>query len=171
MEEILESIPTYLTFLSTICGAVTIALVGGLAIWTFHDVRARSRDFLAQILATLMVLVLPIVGLVVYLMLRPRETLAEAYERSLEQEALLQAIEEPEVCPGCGQRVKGDYLFCPACHTRLKRACPQCSRPLHLRWSLCPYCGASVAGQVLETVAASVPEQGTAVTSAQQSPE
>jgi hypothetical protein len=158
MEGILERIPTYLTILSTICGGVTIALFGGMVIWTFHDIRARSRDFLAQILATLLVIVVPIVGLVVYLMLRPRETLAEAYEHSLEQEALLQAIEEPEICPGCGQRVRSDYLYCPACHTRLKRACPECARPLHLRWSLCPYCGTSAAPQALEPVPPSKPE-------------
>mgnify|MGYP001058701858 CR=1 FL=1 len=158
MEGILERIPTYLTIVSAICGGVTIALLGGIAIWTFRDIRARSRDFLAQILATLLVIVVPIIGLVVYLMLRPRETLAEAYEHSLEQEALLQAIEEPEICPGCGQRVKSDYLYCPACHTRLKRACPECGRPLHLRWSICPYCGTSAAPQALEPVPLSKPE-------------
>ena len=116
MEDILARLPTYLTLLSTVCGAVVAALVGGMAIWTFRDIRARSRDFLAQILATLLVLLLPIIGLVVYLMLRPKETLAEAYERSLEQEALLQAIEEPEHCPGCGQRVKGDFLYLSLIH-------------------------------------------------------
>jgi hypothetical protein len=125
-----------------------------MAIWTFRDIRSRSRDALAHILATLLVVVLPLIGLVVYLMLRPQETLADAYERSLEQEALLQAIEEPEVCPGCGQRVRGDFLHCPDCHTKLKTACPACSRALDLRWSLCPYCGTSVAPQALEPVPA-----------------
>ncbi len=158
MEDILGRVPFYLTILSTICGGVTVALLGGITIWTFRDIRARSRDILTHILATLLVIVLPVAGLVVYLMLRPRETLADAYERSLEQEALLQAIEEPEVCPGCGQRVKGDYLYCPACHTRLKRSCPECGHPLHLRWSLCPYCSASVAPQALEPVPTSSPE-------------
>jgi len=158
MEDILGRVPFYLTILSTICGGVTVALLGGMAIWAFRDIRARSRDILAHILATLLVIVLPVIGLVVYLMLRPRETLADAYEHSLEQEALLQAIEEPEICPGCGQRIKSDYLYCPACHTRLKRSCPECCRPLHLRWSLCPYCGASVAPQALEPVPASKPE-------------
>jgi hypothetical protein len=112
-------------------------------------------------LATLLVAILPIIGLMVYLMLRPQETLADAYERSLEQEALLQAIEEPEICPGCGQRVRGNYLYCPSCHTRLKAACPACSQPLHLRWSLCPYCGTSVVPQVLEPVPALQPEPTT----------
>ena len=158
MEDILASVPFYLTILSTICGGFTVALLGGIAIWTFRDIRARSRDILAQMLATLLVIVLPIIGFVVYLMLRPRETLADAYERSLEQEALLQAIEEPEVCPGCGQRVRSDYLHCPDCHTRLKRACPACARPLHPQWSLCPYCGTSVAPQVVEPVPTSKPE-------------
>ena len=153
IEAILERIPFYLTILSTLCGGVTIALLGGITIWTFRDIRARSRDFLAQILATLLVIVLPVIGLVVYLMLRPRETLAEAYERSLEQEALLQAIEEPEVCPGCGQRVRSDYLYCPTCHTKLKRACPTCGRPIRLNWALCPYCGASMTTQAVEPVA------------------
>jgi len=158
MEGILENVPTYLTILSTVCGGISIALFGGMVIWTFRDIHARSRDILAWILATLLVIVVPVVGFVVYLMLRPRETLAEAYERSLEQEALLQAIEEPENCPGCGQRVRGDYLYCPACHTRLKRACPACNSPLHLRWSLCPYCGESVTPQALEPVPTSEPE-------------
>jgi len=152
METILENIPRILTILATVCGSVTIAMMAGLTIWTFRDIRARSRDVLAQILATVMVLVLPIVGLIIYLMLRPRDTLEEAYERSLEQEALLQAIEEPEHCPGCGQRVKGSYLYCPTCHTRLKRACPECSQPIDLTWSLCPYCGRSVTPQVVEPV-------------------
>ncbi|MGD9001064.1 MAG: zinc ribbon domain-containing protein [Anaerolineae bacterium] len=152
MESLLENVPTYLTILSTICGGVTIAILGGMVIWTFRDMRARSRDVLAQILATILVLVLPVVGLVVYLMLRPRETLEEAYEHSLEQEALLQAIEEPEACPSCGQRIDGDFLYCPDCHTRLKKACPECGRPLRLHWSLCAYCGAAVADQVPEPV-------------------
>ncbi len=158
METLLENIPTYLTILSTVCGGIIVAILGGMAIWTFRDIRARSRDILAQILATLLVLVLPVIGLVVYLMLRPRETLEEAYEHSLEQEALLQAIEEPEECPGCGQRVNGNFLYCPDCHTRLKKACPECAEPLQLHWSLCPYCGASVTSQVLEPVSSSTEE-------------
>jgi uncharacterized membrane protein len=164
LERILDSIQYYLVILFAACGVVTAALWGGMAIWSFRDIRSRSRDVLAQILATVLVAVLPVVGLMVYLMLRPKETLSDAYERSLEQEALLQAIEEPEVCPGCGQRVKGEYLFCPSCHTKLKRPCPSCNQPLHLRWALCPYCGTSVKPQVLEPVPASAPKEKPAET-------
>lgn len=156
MENILEIARQLVFWLALIAGVTFTALHGGAVIWAFRDMRARSRDVLALIVATLLVAILPLVGLIVYLMLRPRETLAEAYERSLEQEALLQAIEEPEYCTGCGRRVKADYILCPACHTRLKQACPSCGRALDLSWSVCPYCGTSVTPQVVEPVPTSV---------------
>jgi len=81
-------------------------------------------------------------------MLRPKETLAEAYERSLEEEALLQGIEEVLACPGCGARVQGDFVVCPNCHTKLKKPCQGCGRALNLRWGVCPYCGTPSMGGV-----------------------
>jgi len=153
MEGILDIISKLLFWLTLVAGVVFTALHGGAIVWTFRDMRARSRDVLALIVSVLMVALIPLFGIVVYLMLRPRETLAEAYERSLEQEALLQTIEEPETCPGCGQRVKVDYVLCPTCHTRLKQPCSACGRPLHLHWTICPYCGASMTPQIVEPVA------------------
>jgi hypothetical protein len=112
-------------------------------IWTYRDMRARSRDTIAQIIVALMVAILTIPGLLIYLFLRPRETLSEAYERSLEEEALLQEIEEKPVCPGCKQRVSVEWQACPNCHTRLKKPCTRCGRMLELAWDLCPYCASA----------------------------
>ena len=150
MEGILDAISGLLFWFTLAAGVIVTALHGGAIVWAFRDMRARSRDVLALVVAVLLVALIPLFGLIVYMMLRPRETLAEAYERSLEQEALLQAIEEPETCPGCGQRVKPDYILCPTCHTRLKQLCPNCERPLHLHWSTCPYCGFGVTPKVPE---------------------
>ena len=100
-ESTLDTLVTYATVCFAIFGALLAALWLSLVIWTFRDMRSRSRDPFAQILATLVVALLPGLGLVVYLILRPPETLAEAYERSLEEEALLQEIEERPACPGC----------------------------------------------------------------------
>jgi hypothetical protein len=129
-------------------GAMTAAFWLALIIWTFRDMRARSRDIFAQILAALLVAVLFLPGWVIYWMLRPKETLAEAYERSLEEEALLQGIEEVLVCPGCGTRVNGEFVVCPNCHTKLKKPCQTCGRALNLRWGVCPYCGTPALGGV-----------------------
>ncbi len=114
----------------------------GMILWTFRDMRSRSRDRLAQLGMALMVALLTAPGLLIYLMLRPRETLTEAYERSLEEEALLQEIEEKPKCPGCGQRVQDNWQACPNCHTRLKKPCVRCGSVLELSWQLCPYCTA-----------------------------
>jgi RNA polymerase subunit RPABC4/transcription elongation factor Spt4 len=129
-----------LLFGITAIGAALTALWVGLTMWTWSDMRARSRDPLAQIAASLVVFALPIFGIIVYLLLRPRETLADAYERSLEEEALLQEIEEKPICAGCGRPTKHEWQVCPHCHTRLKKPCVQCGYLLELAWNLCPVC-------------------------------
>jgi RNA polymerase subunit RPABC4/transcription elongation factor Spt4 len=121
-------------------GMVLVAFWLAMIVWAYRDMRARSRDALAQILVAVLVAVLNLPGLLIYLFLRPRETLSEAYERSLEEEALLQEIEEKPVCPGCRQRVQSEWQACPSCHTRLKKPCVRCGRMLDLSWDLCPYC-------------------------------
>ena len=122
-------------------GAVVLAAFWlAMIIWAYRDMRSRSRDPLAQILVGAVVAVLNLPGLFVYILLRPRETLSEAYERSLEEEALLQEIEEKPTCPGCSQRVQDNWQACPHCHTRLKKPCAVCNHLLELQWTLCPHC-------------------------------
>jgi RNA polymerase subunit RPABC4/transcription elongation factor Spt4 len=154
-ERILSTIQPFVIMFAALLAAFLTATWISSVIWAFRDIRARSRDIFAQILATLMVLIFfplfPVPGLVLYFILRPRETLAEIYERSLEEEALLQGIEERLACPGCNRRIEEEFLICPTCHTRLKKACPACGRLLHLRWNICPYCGA------VQTAAKAVP--------------
>jgi RNA polymerase subunit RPABC4/transcription elongation factor Spt4 len=138
-----ENIGLALQVVIALFGAFLLAFWLSLIIWTFRDVRSRSRDIFAQLLATLMVIFFNVPGLVLYFMLRPQETLAQAYEKALEEEALLQDIEERYACPGCKKKVQPDFQICPACHTRLKRQCPSCSQLLQLQWNICPYCGAT----------------------------
>lgn len=128
--------------LSVYAGVVGVFFWLAMVIWTYRDMRARSRDILAHLFVVGVVAVLNIPGLVIYLLLRPRETLSESYERSLEEEALLQEIEEKPTCPGCGHRVHVDWQACPYCHTRLKQPCVHCHNLLELSWTLCPYCAA-----------------------------
>lgn len=137
----LETIVSYLTIVAAVGGALFVALWISLVIWAFRDMRQRSRDPFARILAALVVAALPVAGILIYLILRPPETLAEAYERALEEEALLQEIEERPACPGCSRTIDANWILCPHCHTRLKKACPDCNALLELQWNLCPYCG------------------------------
>jgi len=122
-------------------GAFLLAFWVSLVIWTFRDIRSRSRDIFAALLGTMLVLVFNLPGLLLYYILRPRETLAEAYERSLEEEALLQDIEDQNICPSCKAPIEQDFIVCPSCHTQLKNTCTNCNRQLQLNWNICPYCG------------------------------
>ena len=130
-----------LQLLAAFLGAYLLAVWISLIIWTFRDIRSRSRSIFAQLVSVVMVAFFNIPGMLLYFLLRPRETLAEQYERELSEEALLQDIEEKHACPACQQKVQPDFLFCPNCHTRLRRRCDNCHRITSLRWNICPYCG------------------------------
>ncbi len=111
-----------------------------IAFWTYRDIRQRSRDPIVQSAAVLL-LAFFLPGLWVYLILRPRHTLVELYERSLEEEALLQELEDQKSCPSCKRRVQDEYLICPSCRTSLKERCRSCQKPLSYAWVACPFCG------------------------------
>lgn len=117
-----------------------------LVIWTFRDIRSRTQDFLSQVLATVLAAVFPIGGVFIYMILRPRQTLAEVYERQLEEESLLAEMTERQTCTNCHARVEGDFQVCPSCGHKLKRPCPKCERLLELRWTFCPYCATNLNG-------------------------
>lgn len=132
--------------------AFLTALWLSLIIWTYRDIRRRARDPLARVLAVLVVAVLFLPGVLVYLILRPSRTLEEEFQQTLEEEALLQSIEDNPVCPGCGRRTREDWVACPNCHTRLKKACHQCGRLMDLPWNLCPYCATPAPGMRRENL-------------------
>ena len=132
--------------------AFAAALWLSLIIWTYRDIRRRARDPLVRILAILVVAVLFLPGILIYLILRPQRTQEEEFQQTLEEEALLQSIEDSALCPGCGRRVKEDWVACPSCYTRLKKACHECSRPIELAWNLCPYCGTPAPGMRRENL-------------------
>lgn len=145
-----DALTQFVLALTAFFGAFLSALWLSIVIWTFRDMRARSRDVFAQLLATLVVAVLTLPGLVVYLILRPPRTLSETYEQSLEEEALLQEIEEKRVCPGCGRQAEESWRVCPNCYTKLKKPCAHCGQLMDLPWNMCPYCGTPVAGMRLD---------------------
>ncbi len=138
-------------YLTAAFGAFLAALWLSLIFWTHRDSRSRSQDRLLNILAALVVAVLGPIGLIIYLILRPTSTLAEAYQHTLESEALLSHIEENPLCPGCSARSHLDWQICPQCHTKLKKRCLHCSHLLELPWNVCPYCS-TPAGHTLSRV-------------------
>lgn len=134
--------------------AILGGLVGGvwllllwlsIIVWVYRDIRDRTRDLGLQVLAVFVTMMffpgMNIPGLALYLMMRPRETLEEAYSRSLEEEALLREIGDEGICPSCRRFVERAWRTCPFCQTQLKDACSKCEQLLSFTWVVCPYCG------------------------------
>jgi double zinc ribbon protein len=117
----------------------------GTAYWAFRDMQARTENpILPYFAAALIIFFTPLLfmfAVVLFLIVRPRETLAEVYERSLAEESLLAEVEKNELCPVCRDRVDAEWLVCPNCRTRLHRVCPTCNRLAEPSWPLCAFCG------------------------------
>jgi RNA polymerase subunit RPABC4/transcription elongation factor Spt4 len=142
----ISSLGNLFTYFTAFFGAFLAATWLSLVFWTYRDIRSRSQDRLAHIFAALVVAVLNLFGLVIYLILRPPQTLNEAYQHTLEEEALLSQIEERSSCPGCGTHIHDDWQVCPHCHTRLRKSCARCGRLMELPWQICPYCSTPAPG-------------------------
>ncbi len=139
--------------------AFAVLFLISLVIWTFRDIRLRTQDLTTQILSTALVVFFNVAGLFIYLILRPRQTLAEIYERQLEEESLLAEMTERQTCSNCHARIEGDFQICPSCGQKLKRSCPKCERLLELRWTYCPYCTTNVAPVNVPTSMPGLPVQ------------
>ena len=128
------------------------------AYWAFRDAQSRTANpivpYLAAILIILFTPVLFPFGLLLYRLLRPGETVAEANERAIAEEAMLREIEAQPHCANCDRRVEAEWLVCPTCRNQLRRLCPSCSRRVELDWSVCAWCGTDL---VPPPVAASRP--------------
>ena len=128
-----------------IAGVWALLLWLSIIVWVYRDIRDRTRDLGLQVLAVFVVMMFfpgfNIPGLALYLMLRPRETLEEAYARSLEEEALLREIGDEGMCPSCRRFVERGWRLCPFCATQLKDICAKCEQLLSFNWVACPYCG------------------------------
>lgn len=126
----------------------------GLAYWMYRDARRRITDPWLTGSAALLGLVIPFLGALIYLLVRPPETLADAHARELEVLALGQRLNRrDDHCPVCHADTEPNYLVCPVCTTQLRQACRGCEQALDPLWQVCPYCAMPTAAPALEPVA------------------
>src|SRR5215218_2174801 len=109
--------------------------------WVYKDARRRIEDPWLVAIATILGLVPPFVGPLIYMLFRPPEYLEDVRERELEIKAIETRLSVRDLhCPVCRAEIDATYLVCPVCTTRLKQACVNCNRPLEALWQVCPYC-------------------------------
>lgn len=143
IQEFLANILPLVRLGAIFLGAYAVLLWAASVLWAYRDIRRRTEDVSVQVLAVGIVLLLPFLGIPLHLILRPPQTLAEKYERTLEEEFLRRDLEEQFVCPECQRPIEPDFILCPHCHTQLRRRCDSCQKVIDLTWRICPYCGHS----------------------------
>src|SRR4051794_11128400 len=153
LQNVFNTAISILQVVATFLIAFLVVLWMTLCFWTFRDIQARTRDLIAQVFATLLVFFFNIPGVLLYILVRPKETLVQAYERSLQEEYMLQDLEEREICPTCRVKTQPDYSYCFNCRTRLRRECGSCGQLIKLKWASCPFCGTPQKSRHRETVA------------------
>jgi len=115
------------------------------AFWAYRDMRLRSASaFTPYVAAAAIIVFTPVFflfGLLVYRIVRPKETIAEVNDRALAEEAMLAEIASHSQCANCSRPVHEDWIICPTCRNRLRRVCPNCEHLIELDWTLCAWCG------------------------------
>ena len=107
----------------------------------YKDARRRIEDPWLVGMATLLGLVPPFVGAIIYMLFRPPEYLEDVRERELEIKAMEERLSRRDLhCPVCRADVDPSFLVCPVCTTRLRQSCRSCKAPLEALWQVCPYC-------------------------------
>lgn len=126
------------SFLVLLLRIFLVVMWVSVAYWVYRDARNRGS---MPVYWAIVNLLFPLLGLVVYFVVRPPELVSDLKERELEikaKEALL--AQTGLLCPACMKPVESDFLLCPYCLKKLKKACPQCDHALKLGWTICPYC-------------------------------
>ncbi len=156
-----DSTESIITAVVVILIAYAVVLSFGAIYWTYRDVRVRTRDGWSQAVSVLLVAIFNMPGLLLYLILRPHETLNEAYERKLEAEALMREMPDARpACPGCQRSISEEFIVCPQCRTKLRQPCANCGRPLDLNWTACPYGATPSARAEPASPTSSAPQDG-----------
>lgn len=108
--------------------------------WVWLDSGERTSNIYKRISYFLLVAIFNIVGWIIYLIIRPNETIEEIYWSDLERRYLKYETSELGDCPKCGFQLLPGFIFCPNCGFELKIKCSQCDVYVDRNYKLCPYC-------------------------------
>lgn len=115
-----------------------------LAGWVWIDSGERTSNVRTRIIYLLLIVILNIPGLVIYLIIRPSETIEEIYWEDLERRYLKYETAGLGDCPECGTQLFPGYNFCINCGYEVKRKCPNCDVMIERTAGFCPHCGTKI---------------------------
>jgi len=109
--------------------------------WVWKDISERTENGVLKVICVLLPIVLTPPGVIVYILIRPRDTLDEIYWSELEKRYLLYETFDLADCGKCGFSLQPGFVKCPKCGSDVKYKCEGCGKYLASNWQHCPYCG------------------------------
>lgn len=94
--------------------------------------------------------IIPILGWIIYLIVRPAETIDEIYWGDLERRYLKYETSELSDCPKCATQLYPGFIYCPNCKYELKVKCPQCEVYVNENHKYCTICGYQMKEKVVK---------------------
>jgi hypothetical protein len=133
------------TFASIDAGALAflLAVWVGSVLWTARDAGLRCANPRLRHGATAAAVVLPILGALLYALLRPCEERIERRARRLRVALFEAALAGPGLadrCRACSEPLEDDFRCCPCCGERASVECRACGAVVRAHWSACPWC-------------------------------
>ncbi len=112
--------------------------------WVWIDSSERTSRKGLRLVYMLLVIFLNIPGLIIYLIIRPSETIEEIYWGDLERRYLKFETSELGDCPKCGHQLYPGYVFCTNCGFEIKKRCPKCNVLINKDHKFCEFCGLQI---------------------------
>ena len=136
------SSPAFNTLQIVVIGYIGLLWLS-IIIWVTRDSINRSNSLIFQTFSILINILVPILGSILYLIIRPSKTNMERYYEEVEYKALSESTsDESEIkCTECMMVVDKEYIYCPNCATKVKKTCTKCKKGYPSLWNICPYCG------------------------------
>ena len=130
-------------------GILLVAIWVALIYWTFQDAKKRYKEIYPWIIFSTLVFLGGIFGIIIYLIIRPSETINEKQDQVLERDMIKDFSESEKIkCLGCKKEVLVAFNFCPHCQEKLKHQCSQCDEYVEFDHSFCPACSTKIKSKI-----------------------
>lgn len=128
----------------TILGVVVLIFWLVLIGWVWVDSGERTSNMTVRVIYLVLVTLLNIPGLIIYLIIRPSETIEQIYWADLERRYLKYETSELGDCSKCGSQLFPGYVYCTNCGNEIKRKCQTCGVLIGKSAKFCQHCGSQV---------------------------
>lgn len=128
------NLPAILQILTIYIVLMWLAVV----VWTLRDITTRSSNLLVILSTTLFVAVGTVPALIIYLLIRPSQTLEDNRNKDLFYASVLD--QRVSICEDCHGLVRTSFQYCPHCSNNLGKKCPNCNKKINPTWKYCPGC-------------------------------